>query len=313
MALPATGAGPPVAKHYPGRIVGSLAGQGGTGQKVAGGPGSPTPDWGALRGWLTRQRRLSRRSQSLKLCDAGDAMEWCVTITGDNFDLQELSKSLNSPQLSISQEGQSFVLKSTRLSELTDAEAVLERAREILTQITGAARLTLGTREPLVVNHVTKVDADGKAHAFIFISEALDIRASVSVSSVTTEGIVEEFHQADPIPRWVALAWRDDQVASVLRLLASQGYTWVNLFRICEVIEADVGGVPAIVQKGWATQESLRLFKGTSNHPGAIGDEARHGYLARGHLKNPMSISEAKALIDTIIHSWLRWKGEQVT
>lgn len=37
-------------------------------------------------------------------------MEWIIQISGDNLDLQELSKSLNSPELCISQENNNFFL-----------------------------------------------------------------------------------------------------------------------------------------------------------------------------------------------------------
>jgi len=43
-------------------------------------------------------------------------MEWLVKIIGNNFDLEELSKSFNSPDMNItrdtSQEGKNFILKS---------------------------------------------------------------------------------------------------------------------------------------------------------------------------------------------------------
>ena len=87
--------------------------------------------------------------------------------------------------------------------------------------------------------------------------------------------------------------------------------SWVNLYRIYEMIEDDMKG--KIVQNEWATRSLLERLSRTANHPDSIGDEARHGRQKQDPPKNPMPLSEAKALIETIMHNWLQWKSEQQT
>ena len=83
----------------------------------------------------------------------------------------------------------------------------------------------------------------------------------------------------------------------------------LSLYRIYEMIEDDMKG--KIVQNEWATRSLLERLSRTANHPDSIGDEARHGRQKQDPPKNPMPFSEAKALIETIMHNWLQWKSEQ--
>jgi hypothetical protein len=235
-------------------------------------------------------------------------MEWLVNITGDISDLEDLSKSLRSSALSIIKEGQDFVLKSTGFNSLKDVQDVKNKASEILALVNGAARLDLGMRKPLSMAHVVK--DDGTREVFVEISDTLTLHDRVTASVVASDGTVQEVHQVSPIPSWVATAQRDANVAKVLRLFGIGHYDWVNLYRIYEVVENDIGGISNIVKKGWATRKTIERFKHTANSPGAIGDESRHGKQTSQPPKDPMTLSEAKSLVETILHNWLRMKGE---
>lgn len=237
-------------------------------------------------------------------------MEWFVQLTGERFDLEELSKALNSPELCVTQEGKDFILKSTEFKFLKDADDVRNKAREILSLINGAARLTLGMQKSLAVTRVVNVRDDGTRQitGFVSISETINPRDKVSISTITTNGIVQEIHQVGPIPSWITTAQHDTNIAKALRLFGNENQDWVNLYRIYEVIESDVGGVSNIVDKGWATKKALKRFKHTANSPTTIGDDSRHGKDTTQPPKNPMELSEAKSIIKTLIHNWLNLK-----
>src|SRR3990172_4962349 len=235
-------------------------------------------------------------------------MEWMVFLAGDSFDLQELSKSLNSPELCVIKEEDQYYLKSTSFNHLMNAGEVGEKAQEILTLINGASKLVLGTRKPLTMGVVLKIKDDGSREGFAFVSETITLRETFGVAKILQDGTVQEVHQADPITDWIKVAQGDENVAKVLRLLGNFDYDWVNLYRIYEVVEDDVEGIPKITQEGWATETAIRRFKHTGNSVGAIGDEARHGIETTQPPKNPMTFSEAKSLIETILHNWLRSK-----
>jgi hypothetical protein len=60
------------------------------------------------------------------------------------------------------------------------------------------------------------------------------------------------------------------------------------------------------VANGWATRAAVRQFKHTANSPGAIGHEARHGVDTGQPPPTPMSLGDAKALVNGIAQRWLR-------
>jgi len=235
-------------------------------------------------------------------------MEWFVRIIGDINDLDELSKSLKSPELSISHDGESYILKTDEFNLLDDKEKVRNKAVEIISLINGAAGLTLGIRTPIEVSHVVKLNDDGTQEIFVCISNTITLRDSISICIHRGDGTIEEIHQSDPIPNWISIAKKDNTVAKALRLFGSGAYDWVNLYRIYEVIEGDMGGLKNIVKEGWATKKMLNRFTHTANSPGAIGDDSRHGTESTTPPRDPMLLSEAKSFVITLFHSWLALK-----
>jgi len=236
-------------------------------------------------------------------------MEWFVQITGDNFDLEELSKSLQSPQVCIIREEQGFFLKSTDFNFLNDTKDVKRTALELLSLINGSARLTLGMRKPLEMAHIIRINDDKTRHIFIEISDTVNIRASTTILTVTKDGTSKEIRQSDIITNWLSIAKRDSNVAKVLRLFGIGTHDWISLYRVFEVIEEDVGGVSNIKKQGWAAEKAIKRFKHTANSPHILGDIARHGVEKTEPPKDPMSLSEARSFIEGIIHNWLRSKS----
>ena len=224
-------------------------------------------------------------------------MEWIVKISGDGFDLKELANALPSGDFSITQDGDDFVLKSPLLEQIGDPEVARDKAKEILESINGIARLKLGSQEPVKIAHLQRTGDDGKSKFFVHLSGNMPAPRG-------TLGIPQ------PLFGPVELAQNDQNVAKVLRLIGIQGSTWVNLYRILEIISEDVGAEPKIKENGWATRASLRRFKSSSNHPHASGDEARHGASKESPPPKPMSLSEANSPINSVVSKWLSWKED---
>jgi hypothetical protein len=238
-------------------------------------------------------------------------MEWKVCLSGDEFDLSELSKSFCGPGLAIVREEERFVLKSSRFSELNDAEAIRHDAARIVVLLDGGARLALGARRPITLGGgIERINDDGSRDAFAFPDTLrLAVRAlAPSVRVTHSDGTEQEFNPADPVVGWVKAGLGSETVARVLGLFASKPLDWVNLYRILEVVESDMGGLKSIAQQGWATRAGLRRFKRSANSPSAIGDDARHGKEPTQPAADPMTLSEARSFIETILHNWLRTK-----
>lgn len=233
---------------------------------------------------------------------------WKIRLVGDTGDLANLAKSLNGEEFNVSFEGDEYVLSSNHFLPSDDSRTVKEKAEKIVTFLNAGCRLTLCSRHSIKIGSVTWTRDDGKRDIFVF-PEPLVLHWRVNPPSLKitrNDGTVEQVHPADSLAKWLPLGMTKERVANVLRILESTTLDWVNLYRVFEIIRDDVGGTKGITDAGWATRATLELFKRTANSPSAVGLEARHGSQSTQPPANPMSIKDARRLIDKIVRAWLR-------
>lgn len=237
-------------------------------------------------------------------------MKWKVRLTGPHHELTELSRSLRGGDLALTEEenGQ-YYLTSTKFSNCTTTTEVLKESKQILSVLNGATKLALGGNLDVTDSGVLEVRPDGTQTFHMHFSDTVHVHESFNLSIVDENGsVIEEHKPADPVPAWVAAGLKDDSIGKVFRLFGGE-HNWVGLYRIFEVIENDIGGIDKIADFGWSSKGHLKIFKHTANSPHAVGDEARHGKEATAPPKDPMLLSEARALVETLVHYWLRSKG----
>ncbi|MCX5814355.1 MAG: hypothetical protein NT178_17695 [Proteobacteria bacterium] len=235
-------------------------------------------------------------------------MNWEVETVGDKADLTELCKCLADNELHIEERNNQFFLRSIRFNDLSTSEEVVSAGTNILTLLTGSARLALGGKTPITVGSVAKIREDGGRDIFLTITETVGLRAFFSIETRKSNGSIEVSHPAQDVPKWIKLGFSDEKVAKALRLFGTSEHDWVSLCRLYEVIEEDVRTVDEIARRGWATRASIKRFKHTANSPGSTGDASRHGKESTSPPGNPMTLPEGKALIELILHGWLRSK-----
>jgi hypothetical protein len=238
-------------------------------------------------------------------------MTWIVQLAGDTSDLAALAQSFTGRDFNISHDGQGYVLASARFAPSDSAKDVHQKAQEMVHILNGASCLGLDAKQPITVGSVHRRGEDGRPDIHVFLeSQSLQLRTTPPTVRINrADGTVGVSHPADRVREWSALALSDDAVANVLRILASGSLDWVNLYRIWEIIAKDVGGLDSIDSKGWSSKAAMKLFKRTANSPGALGLEARHGAETKDPPAKPMELSEARTLINSIIHAWLRAKS----
>lgn len=100
--------------------------------------------------------------------------------------------------------------------------------------------------------------------------------------------------------KYVIKAWR----------LWKRERSWVNFFRIYEIIREDIGGESEIESKKWATGDKLEAFRASANNPKVTGDNARHGWVDKWDMpSNSMTLKEGRTLICRILRKWLQSKA----
>ena len=78
-----------------------------------------------------------------------------------------------------------------------------------------------------------------------------------------------------------------------------------------EAVEDDVGGEAALLANDWAPKSKVKLFKQTANSYRALGPEARHGTLRHQKPVETMALTEAQAIVASILRAWLATKRPQ--
>jgi hypothetical protein len=239
-------------------------------------------------------------------------MFWQIELEGDIALLRELSLTIASPQLQIVQEGERFYLESNQLETQMSYNEIGALSEVILGALNGVIRLTTQKMNPVISRGFHKVRDDGKKEVTAWVmGDGIFGSASIVVQVYDADGkLVQAQPPADPKPIWMTLALSDTTVSKALRLFGKtrNDHDWVSLYRIYEVVKKDVG-TQLMYDKGWATEAAITNFTRTANHPDAAGDDARHGATNDQPPPNPMALSEARALIELLLHRWLDHKA----
>lgn len=175
--------------------------------------------------------------------------------------------------------------------------SIWKKARELVAAINGAAVLELKSWLPISLINLMYVDSVGVREWFPITAKLMAMEDKES-NQIT---VTKSFFKA---------ALKDEGVAKLLRL-KTKGNDWVNLYRIYEVIEEDIGS-RVIVARGWAKNSELKAFTSSSNNSRVSGDEARHGKIKYGVPKKTISHTEAIHLIDSITRKWLSYKADSI-
>lgn len=231
-------------------------------------------------------------------------MEWRIKLSGEDSDLEELSKSFNSERLKIWKDGGNYILSSSDFNGIAEADIVLKKSEEILTFINAGSKVIQNLQKPINLSGIESLNENAKSTQYIFPESIVSV-AGVGRPTVLRDGKVEETCIYKELPNLVLLATQDKNVAEVLNYLNTGNNEIVTLYKIYEIIKGDVGGEKSIRDNGWASRNKTQLFRRTANSPDAMGDKARHGVQKCQPPKNPMSLNEAKSLILHLVKCWL--------
>jgi hypothetical protein len=234
--------------------------------------------------------------------------EWLVRLQGHEFDLEELSDRFTSADRNVTKDEDGYYyLRSSDFDQVSDPDAVRERAFRLIELMNGATKLyTGGSYRPVEFDVVTRVDDDGKRHHHITLSATVEGRSLMTGKLIVGEtgeniDVLRPPSGADSL---VNLADQNAKVADALRFYARSD--WFNLYKAWEVVRDAAGGESELIKKGWATKAQRRRFTGTAQSRAELGDEARHASVELQPPKNPMSLEEAQAFVRSVIEAWVR-------
>ncbi|WP_155888331.1 hypothetical protein [Cupriavidus sp. WS] len=242
---------------------------------------------------------------------------WKVRLKGDVRDLEFLAKTLETGPRMVthSRESPAYLYESESFHQCCSPEEVEQLAEQELAVLSGILKLERNARDSLTYDAIYKPNLSGGEDVFVRIRDSIEARAEVGAIAVVASDAAGSVvgKSALPPPRaalLLQLGADDEAVAKVLRLLNGlDAASWVGLYRICEVIEADVGGQHKLEKQGWGSAEDLRRFKHSANSVQVGGDKSRHGKEPQQPPKNPMTLPEAEGYVRYILQAWLARKG----
>lgn len=227
-------------------------------------------------------------------------MAWEVALNGDVDDLALLAESFTDPDYGIVRRANEYFMTGTAFDGLPGAQEVRDRAMTVVTCMSGAAKLELGSVRALEIGHVARVGASGPEQIYVFPEPATVVLSAGPVGFTLTraDGSVKVHRPADAAAAAFRVAVRNEHMQKALRLWNQPKLEWVELYRIFEVIEAESG----------ATQDSMReRFKWTANSVSASGDLARHGTPSTGSPRSlrPMSLAQGREFVARLLRHWI--------
>jgi hypothetical protein len=234
-------------------------------------------------------------------------MKWLVLLDVKKSDFDNLSNLLrSSDEFSLMAENGEYYLTSSRWESLTNHSAVYLEATKPLQDISAIARIHF-TRFPLLKpDIICEVDEEGKRKRWVALSATINVGSSCSVS-IQLEGGQDIIRNLE-FESWRKLAEEDEIVKNVFRQITDFEHNWINLYKVYEIVNKDARKKKI---EQWITKDKISQFTRTANSQSAIGDDARHGVDKHAPPKEPMSLSEADALIMNLLQQWLEWKCEQ--
>lgn len=254
------------------------------------------------RGWLHKFKASYRDSLEHWRDSDGTIyrMErWRLRIMTYKPNLEFLASAFDDDP-SVKKRGDLFFLASSLLDDCDDLSQAMDTGVKLLELMYGLARL--------------ESDLQGRASYGIYASRAP--KTTGPRDADTVDALVHVNHGLqqpalrNPIVRELLFAPQnflqaqsDSKVEEVFRLISRFELDWVNLYRVLEHIQGDVGG--DIWRSDWASRRDINRFNHTANSYVTTGDFARHGPKPFQPPSDPLTLEEAQSLILGVVKRWV--------
>jgi hypothetical protein len=239
---------------------------------------------------------------------------WQIQINGRSSDLDYLEQHFTSDSSRVVRDAEDGrrVYESAKFATCTDSQQVMIIARSLLETLSGILKLTRNSDQALVSGAVLRLHPNGRRDVFVGLGGTSTRIELGNLTAEETDAAGNRTNLMVQPPRTVTLAelaLRDDAVAKTMRLFAAPDFnSWVGLYRVFEVIKADLGGEHAIKQKDWGSTADMNRFTRSANSVTVGGDAARHGNENSTPPPNPMILDEAIAYVTYLVQAWIAWK-----
>ena len=226
-------------------------------------------------------------------------------LSGHPFDMEMLRdlfpRGSGADWFGEDQDGTFFV--SAPLEDIAEAGDRHRAAERALVRAVGLGRLLDSNLHPVTLTgrHVDSVGI----HQVIAADTAV-VRMSAGTPTVLNDGVPVE-KPPPTAPDYLALADTTPAVAEVLDLVGRSDLSWIDLYKVYEIIRHEAGGDASIESNGWANIREQGAFRASANREDVSGSAARHARASgQQRPKLTMTLPEAQAFIRRLTTNWLR-------
>jgi hypothetical protein len=231
---------------------------------------------------------------------------WRVWIFGDEGALAHLAGSMSGADPAVIRATNGFQLQATAFKNLHDAHDVRSKAEEIVTTLSGIARLELGSANRLQVGSVQRINPDGMMDWFFSLGGSIRPTGNLSMKHIRQDGSVVYHRAGGRGAGWLTSALADPDAAKALRLRdGAAALDWSELYKIFEIIRESAGQESKMEARNWTNKAEIVRFRRTAQSPAVAGDGARHGVQKQAPPPDPMTPQEGRLFIDGLLASWL--------
>lgn len=217
-----------------------------------------------------------------------------VKLIGQEIDFKKASEYFKTDQFSITKFEDQYFICSHQFNNTKDTNLISEIANCFLEKINGILRLKFQGFNAIALDSLFVFEDE---HG---ISKIASMRATLSgrgdltaIANSTDEEIGNQNKQTEDLI--------NNSIATEVFHFYSQPTSWINLYKIYEIIRDDIGDKEIIKI---LSKNELSRFTGTAQSREQIGDDARHAAKKFIGHPQPMTIKEANELIKKLILEW---------
>lgn len=228
---------------------------------------------------------------------------WMIELVGRQADLDLLNSRPWPGEYGVTHTESGYYLIAEAFDTLNTAMAVWKAGHQILKRINGATKMVVVGFRPVRLGAVTEIDVVGPPRTTHVLFANDLVLPPPQIGSPTLNPTDEQQAEShDPIMSILEKADVYPELVPALELFAeSESLDWVDLYRVYEFIEHDIGSEKKLKDKGWS--DKIELFKRTAN---AL---ARHAPVKFLPPENPMHLVEANELIRRLLRRWINEKN----
>lgn len=223
-------------------------------------------------------------------------------LKGELEDIQLLTKFLVTGNWKIIERGNKYYLLTKISDEVLENELIRDKGLTFLEALNGAAKMIYFDFENVTINSFYIQKEEIEDHVIL-----IDLQIK-SRSKKIPEPTLSNFEGNDSaLPAQTVIeyyTWKSGNIKQVREVLHFfNEVTWINLYKVFEIIRDDVGGqknIEKLYDKKW-----IKIFTQAAQSRDLLGDDARHAAKKYKVPEIELSIYDAHKIIRGIFHNWI--------